>query len=118
MLDLPHDSAPPQPTLLSEYQPPDFLIDNVELSFALGEDDTVVDSRLVVRRNPAGVPGAPLRLDGEELELILVSLDSEPLDPGRYSIEPDGALVIPDVPDAFALDITVRIRPQRNTALS
>jgi aminopeptidase N len=119
MLDLPRDSEPPKPTLLAEYRPPDFLIDHVELSFTLGEEDTIVDSRLTVRRNPAaGTPGAPLRLDGEELELIFVALDGDPLAPESYTIEPDGALVIPDTPDAFKLDITVRNRPQQNTALS
>ncbi len=32
--------------------------------------------------------------------------------------EPDGTLVIPNVPDAFALDITARIHPETNTQLS
>jgi aminopeptidase N len=123
MLDLPHDSAPPTPTLLAEYRPPDFVIDAVELAFALGEEETRVDSHLTVRRNPAagtppGKQSPPLRLDGEELELISIVLDGVALPPDRYRIEPDGALVLPDVPDAFALDIAVRIKPQLNTALS
>jgi aminopeptidase N len=119
MMDLPHDAAPPQPTLLAEYRPPDFLIDNVDLTFALGDDDTIVEARLKVRRNPAaGTPDAPLRLDGEELSLILVSLDGEPLERDQYRIEADGALVIPGVPDAFELETMVRIIPQANTALS
>src|SRR6202041_649076 len=44
--------------------------------------------------------------------------DGAALPPSHYRIEPAGALVLPDVPDAFALDIAVRIRPQLNTALS
>ena len=68
MPDLPHDSAPPTPTLLAEYRPPDFVIDAAELVFNLGEDETRVASHLTVRRNPAaGNAKAPLRLDGEEL---------------------------------------------------
>jgi aminopeptidase N len=119
MLDLPHDSAPPKPTLLSEYRPPDFLIDRVELDFRLGEDETIVRSQLAARRSPAaGTARAPLRLDGEELELMSLALDGTMLGGDRYRIEADGALVIPDVPDAFRLDITVRIKPQLNTALS
>ena len=60
MIDLPHDTAPPKPTLLSEYRPPDFVIDEVFLSFSLGEDETIVTSILVLRRNPAaGTPEAP-----------------------------------------------------------
>jgi aminopeptidase N len=119
MPDLPHDSAPLKPTLLSEYRPPDFLIDRVDLYFHLGEDATEVASILSIRRNPAaGTPNAPLRLDGEELELLAISLDKAELAPDRYRIEADGDLVIPDVPDVFLLDILVRIKPQLNTALS
>ncbi len=123
MLDLPHDSAPPKPTLLAEYRPPDFVIDNVELSFSLGEEETLVESRLKLRRNPAagtspGEANPPLRLDGEELTLVSVALDGAPLAPERYRLEPDGDLTVIDPPDAFTLDITVRIKPQLNTALS
>ncbi|HWD60258.1 MAG TPA: M1 family aminopeptidase, partial [Stellaceae bacterium] len=119
MIDLPHDSAPPKLTLLAEYRPPDFVIDTVELDFTLGEEETLVASRLAVRRNPsAGTPNAPLRLDGEELELRAITLDGAPLAPGRYRIEPDGDLVIAGPPAGFTLDITVAIKPQLNTALS
>ncbi len=117
MPDLPRDSAPPQPTRHAEYRPPDFVIDTVDLSFALGEEETLVTSRLTVRRNPAGTPKAPLRLDGEELELVSLALDGAALPPDRYRIE-DGDLVIADPPGVFALDIAVRIKPQLNTALS
>jgi len=122
MMDLSHDTAPPKPTLLSEYRPPDFVIDQVELSFVLGEDETIVRSTLAVRRNPAaGTPpgklNPPLRLDGEELELVSIALDGAPLAAERYRIE-DGDLIIAEPPDAFRLEITVRIRPQLNTALS
>src|ERR1700680_4787000 len=118
MMDLPRDTAPPKPTLLSEYRPPDFVIDEVELSFLLGEDETMVRSHLTVRRNPAaGTPQAPLRLDGEELELNFVAVDRTKRTPDRYGIEAD-ALIIPDVPDSFVLDTVVTIKPQLNTALS
>jgi aminopeptidase N len=119
MPDLPDDSAPPKQTLLAEYRPPDFLIDRVELNFTLGEEETLVESRLTVVRNPAaGTPEALLRLDGEELTLKSIALDGEALPTDRYSIEADGALFIADVPDAFRLDIAVVIKPQLNTALS
>ena len=110
---------PPLPTRLADYRPPDFLIDQVELEFDLADTETRVQSHLVLRRNPAAqTPAAPLRLDGEELQLAAIGLDGRPLAPSDYNIEPDGALVIPKVPDAFALDIATHIHPERNTQLS
>src|SRR5438309_1288832 len=118
MLDLPRHQ-PPQPTRLAEYRPPDFLIDKVELEFFLAEAGTTVTSHLQLRRNPDGAaPGAPLRLDGEELELVSIGLDGVPLIPGDYRLEADGALVLESVPDAFILDIENRIHPENNTQLS
>src|SRR5712692_6343442 len=109
----------PQPTRLADYRPPDFLVDTVDLVFDLGEADTRVASLVKLRRNPqAATPGAPLRLDGDDLELIGLGLDGRPLAPTDYRREPDGALVVPEVPDTFALDIETRINPQGNTALS
>ena len=37
---------------------------------------------------------------------------------GHYRIEPDGGLVLADVPDAFTLEVETRIVPETNTALS
>src|SRR5579863_3650349 len=121
MMDLQQDSAPPKPTLLAEYRPPEFVVDTVELDFQLGDEETIVKSTLAIRRNPAAAAGEgnpPLRLDGEELTLHRIALDGAVLPPARYAIEPEGDLVIADPPDAFTLDITVAIKPQLNTALS
>jgi aminopeptidase N len=118
---MPDTSAdiPPQPTRLADYRVPDFAVDTVDLVFDLDPGDTSVTSRLALRRNPESTePRAPLRLDGDELELVSLALDGRPLAPGDYRIEPDGALVILAPPDSFALDITTRIIPERNTALS
>ncbi|HEV2336154.1 MAG TPA: aminopeptidase N, partial [Stellaceae bacterium] len=112
------DTAP-QPTRLADYRPPDFVIDTVDLVFDLGAAETRVGSHLTLRRNPkVAAPGTPLRLDGDELELIAVALDGRPLSPTEYRLEPDGALIVPEVPDSFVLDIETRIAPERNTALS
>ncbi|HZT89980.1 MAG TPA: aminopeptidase N [Stellaceae bacterium] len=118
MLDIPAQTKPPQPVRLAEYRPPEFLIDTVELTFALDEDETLVDARLALRRNPERKDNAaPLRLDGDEVELRALALDGKPLAESRYRLL-DGGLEIPAVPDRFTLDIASRIAPARNTALS
>ena len=118
MPDASRDLAPHQAIRLADYTPPDFLIDSVDLVFELGEDSTAVKARLSVRRNPqAAASTAPLKLDGEELELVSLALDGEALGPNRYHADAEG-LTLDSVPDAFTLDVETRIRPQDNTRLS
>ena len=107
----------PRPVLRSQYRPPEYLVDHVELRFELGEDGTVVHSRLAVRRNPALADAGPdLRLDGEDLEMLGLWLDGEPLAPGRYAVDESG-LTVHAVPAAFELASKVRIHPEANTRL-
>ncbi len=119
MLDISADVAPPRPVRLDEYRPPDFLIDTVDLVFELGDSDTRVKSRLRIRRNPESSDrSAALQIDGEELALVSLALDGEPLGPNRYELRAEGGLILADVPDAFSLDVEARISPETNTALS
>jgi len=109
---------PPASVRLDEYRAPDFLVDTVDLVFELDPAQTSVTSRLRVRRNPAGTDRhAPLRLDGERLELRGLRLDGESLGQNRYALGPT-ALTIPGVPDAFTLEVETRIAPKDNTELS
>jgi aminopeptidase N len=119
MLDISADVAVPRPVRLDEYRPPDFLIDTVDLVFELGDSDTRVKSRLRILRNPESPDrSAALQLDGEELALVSLALDGEPLGPNRYELRAEGGLILADVPDAFSLDVEARISPETNTALS
>ncbi|PZP25597.1 aminopeptidase N [Pseudomonas kuykendallii] len=107
---------------LKDYQAPDYLIDETTLTFELHEDHTLVHAQLVMRRNPekgAGLPGAglpPLVLDGQELELLAVSLDDRELAPGDYQLD-DSHLILQPTTAQFTVDSTVRIHPESNTAL-
>ena len=108
--------ASPAAKYLRDYQPPSFLVDDVSLRFDLREVGTRVVSRLSVRRNPAGPAARDLRLDGEGLRLIHVTLDGRALEPEEFGLEPD-SLVVRRVPDSFVLETEVEIAPERNTAL-
>jgi aminopeptidase N len=118
MPDASRELVAPRTVRLAEYRPPEFLIETVDLVFELGEEKTAVKSRLTLRRNPASSERTgTLRLDGEALELVSVALDGDRLGQNRYQLS-DEALVIPDVPDSFTLDIETSIEPQNNTELS
>lgn len=107
----------PQPIHLKDYRPPEFLIDEVDLSFELDPTATLVESRLALRRNPAAPRGdGSLRLDGEQLELESLAIDGHRLLPAEYQVEPSG-LRLHRVPDRFQLTTRVRIHPMLNTAL-
>jgi aminopeptidase N len=109
--------AQPRAIKLSEYTPPAFLIDSTELRFDLGDGVTEVTSTLTVRRNPETAERpSELVLDGDELDLVSVELDGEPLSTNAYAVD-EASLRIADVPDAFTVRTVTRIRPEENTAL-
>jgi aminopeptidase N len=117
MPDHPHPA--PHAIHRADYRPPAFLIDSVHLHFELDPAATIVRSRLELRRNPAhGDATAPLRLDGGGLTLLAARLDGEPLSTNRYTLDQDGALVIPDLPDGCTLEIDTQIQPAANSELS
>ncbi|MCP5420275.1 MAG: aminopeptidase N [Gammaproteobacteria bacterium] len=108
----------PKTIYLKDYTPPEYRIDRVELRFELGEDATIVHSRLTMRRNleQASLDQRPLVLDGQQLELLELRLDGQLVLPEAYTVD-DEHLTLHRVPDAFHLEVTTRIYPQRNTAL-
>jgi aminopeptidase N len=108
--------ANPTAVYLKDYQPPAYLVETTELRFELWEDHALVHSRLQLRCNGASAEARPLQLNGEELELLSISLDSEPLAPERYTLT-DAGLEIAAVPERFVLECTTRLLPQENTSL-
>src|SRR5262249_47568192 len=102
----------------SDYRPPDFWIERVELVFQLERERTRVRSRLSGRRNESANPGRrPLVLHGEELELHALRLNGTDLVIGEFEVTEQG-LVVPEVPDRFELETEVEIQPRANTRLS
>ena len=106
-----------QPVLLSEYRPPDYLVDTVDLDFVLHLTATRVRAMMTLRPNPAGRSGAPLKLDGDGLVVQRVSLDGVALDLSSGFATPDRLLI--EVPPArpFRLEIETLLDPTANTRL-
>ncbi|OWP51957.1 aminopeptidase N [Pseudomonas nitroreducens] len=107
----------PKVIYLKDYQAPEYLIDETNLTFELYEDHTLVHAQLVMRRNPERGDGLPpLVLDGQQLELLSLALDDQPLEAGQYQ-QDENHLTLQPTAKSFTVDSTVRIHPESNTAL-
>ena len=107
--------APLSPTHMTirreDYRPPDWLVSEIRLEFDLGLETTRVSATLEVERN--GDHERPLRLDGDGLELVSVSVDGEP---AQYRM--DGpALVVEIAGNRATVETQVIIHPEANTKL-
>ena len=110
-------AAAPQTVRLADYTPPAHLVERVALRFELAEDGTRVHTSMRVRRNPAHAHGgAPLALDGADLELLALRLDGRELSSAEYAIDAE-RLTIENVPEQFSLEVETRIHPETNTSL-
>ena len=98
----------------TDYTPPPFLIDTIELEFELEAERTTVTSKMQLRRNPQAAYCPELQLSGEALQLISLHLDGVACT--NRQIEETG-LTLYDVPDAFELTIVNACEPASNTSL-
>ena len=103
-----------RPTIyLSDYQPPAFLIDHVELEFKLHPTKTRVLSKIKFRKNPSSQE-TDFFLFGEELKLISSQINGVDVKPqlSNSGLSCD----VPDTP--FTWQAEVEINPSSNTELS
>ncbi|MET0251956.1 MAG: M1 family aminopeptidase, partial [Novosphingobium sp.] len=105
----------PAVVLRKDYRPPDWLVPEIDLDFALGLETTRVRTRLVVERNPAGSGAATLRLDGDHLAVSSLELDGQHFN--SWSMDGDDLLV--DLPgDRHVIEIETLVHPAANSQLS
>ncbi|ORU92536.1 MAG: aminopeptidase N [Cycloclasticus sp. symbiont of Bathymodiolus heckerae] len=103
---------------LKDYTVPEFLISHTQLHFDLSADNTIVHSCLTVKRNSACLKEQPpLVLMGEGLSLMFIAVDGEELSDEQFTIN-DKTLIIHQPKNEFSLEISNRINPSKNTALS
>jgi len=102
---------------LEDYRVADYLIDKTDLSFYLREQETWVQAKLHIRRNPEAGEGLPeLALNGEQLDLLEVKLNGQLLSSAHYQVDEQFLRVQPQQ-EGFVLETKVRIYPHKNTAL-
>lgn len=99
---------------LKDYQPTDFKIEAVDLTFELLPASTIVTNRLSIKK--AHPQAAQLKLNGENLELISVRVNDQVLTKDDYRVD-DSFLTLNIDPVDCLLEIVTRVNPESNTAL-
>ncbi|HGG05272.1 MAG TPA: aminopeptidase N, partial [Aliiroseovarius sp.] len=97
---------------LADYTPPNWLVEDVHLTFRLSADATRVLSRIRFTPNPAA-PSRAFFLHGEGLRLIRATIDGQTVTPDIT----DKGLTCPTPDKAFTWEAEVEINPAANTAL-
>ncbi len=104
-------SQAPQAKYRKDYQAPSHTITEIDLTFDLYDNDTIVTAlSKVVQKGESST----LELDGEGLELRSVKVDGE--DWAHHEVK-EASLVLSDLPAEFELEIITKIDPEANTAL-
>ena len=99
-----------------DYAAPEFWLDTTDLAFELNGNATRVRSMLSFRRNMDVAATDVLRLDGEGLKLISITLDGQSLDASQYQVDESG-MTLSGLSDMFVLEIETECDPENNTRL-
>src|SRR5215470_8046627 len=107
-----------QPVRLADYQPPNWLVETVELDVVLHATAARVRAKLTLKPNPAVPAAAPLTLDGDGLVLQSVALDGAPLPADAFTATPDLLTIAQPPQRPFVLEVETLVDPTANTQLS
>ena len=99
---------------LDDYESPGFTTDKTELKFDIKDGSTRVTSQLKIRRIRKGE--SEIFLNGEEIDLVSVSLDGRLLKDNEYALVP-GGMTIFGLEETHTLSIVTDIVPEKNMAL-
>ncbi|KDO76255.1 hypothetical protein CISIN_1g0366031mg, partial [Citrus sinensis] len=106
----------PKEIFLKDYKMPNYYFDTVDLKFSLGEEKTIVSSKITVFPRVEG-SSSPLVLDGQDLKLVSIKVNGIELKEGDYHLD-SRHLTLQSPPNgAFTLEIVTEIYPQKNTSL-
>ena len=109
----------PNPIRLIDYTPPEYLVEQVELTFHLDPGATKVESRIQFRRNPDAAGNGDLTLDGVGLTVDYLRINDRDMTLAELRFT-EASLTVPRelLPgDSFEWVCGVTINPEANTAL-
>ncbi|WP_126172956.1 aminopeptidase N [Altericroceibacterium xinjiangense] len=114
MADAAPEPSDPPVIRREDYRPFPWLVPETALDFSLGIERTQVRARLSVERNPQAEPSQTLRLNGDGLTALEVTVDGEPVN--SWAMEGDDLLItLPG--ERHTVEIATEIDPSANTQL-
>jgi aminopeptidase N len=102
---------------LEDYLPSDYLIETVDLDIRLHPEKTQVRALFTIIPNPAGIAGAKLVLDGDELVLKSITLDGVKLADAAFATTASTLTIEPVPQGRFTLTIVTELNPAANSKL-
>jgi len=99
---------------LKDYKKPAFKLENVNLTFELFEEETIVHNSMKFEKLDSDT--GKLELNAVDLELLELRLNDVKLEEERYIVSKE-TLTVLNVPKSFELQIKNKIYPQKNTEL-
>jgi aminopeptidase N len=107
----------PKTIYLKDYKPPAFMVDTIDLTFEMNENQTQVTSVMQIHRNQEEEDKyAPLVFDKGDFEILSVVADGMVLLADEYQIG-DDFFKLASTPDRFTLEIVSLLKPIENTSL-
>ena len=104
----------PKLTRLDEYAFPAYVTDETRLKFDIEDGRTRVSSELDIRK--VREDSTEIYLNGEELDLVSVSVDGRRISENEYSVD-DFGMTIFGLGETHTIRIVTEIVPEQNTAL-
>ncbi|KAG0454389.1 hypothetical protein HPP92_025693 [Vanilla planifolia] len=114
----------PKEIFLKDYKLPDYYFDAVDLKFLLGEDKTIVTSKISVYPRTEGKycfiwhgNSCPLVLNGSDLKLLSIKVDGKKLKEEDYHLDIRHLTLLTPPSGSFVLEVETEIHPESNTSL-
>ncbi|MEC9215897.1 MAG: aminopeptidase N, partial [Pseudomonadota bacterium] len=107
-------AAAPEAIRLADYRPPAYLIEGIDLTFALTDGAATVTAEVTGRRNPAAVEDRDLVLNGRDLEILSLTLDGRALTADQWRHDGE-ELRLGAVGERFAYTVVTRFDPAANS---
>lgn len=102
---------------LKDYRPSWYEVGTIEMWFDFQPGVTSVRTKLEMKLAMGTAPGEPVELDGEDLELVSVSVDGVALAAQEYLHDSCGLTLKNPPGQDFELETLVRVKPEANTKL-